>query len=163
MKTDEREVLTKEAVIRELKLPLKSAALAYCFLLLPIGGALLWIVFWLFAEYLPVASGFLLLCAGLLIAVPAELIYKAYQIKHRGICIAIDKVVRIDQDGSSEMRQRSTPKGSLHFQNAGAQRCAKAMCDATRPGDIYYLVTFTGKKGVQRIYPAKEYRLEEKN
>ena len=163
MKTDEREVLTKEAVIWELKSPLKSAALAYCFLLLPISAALLWIVFGLFFDHLPMAIGFLILCAGLLTAVPAELIYKAYQIKHKGICIATDKVVRIEQVGSSQLRQRSTPQGILHFQNAGAHRCAKAMCDATRVGDIYYLVTFAGKKGVQRIYPAKEYRLAEEN
>ena len=177
MKTDEREVLTKESIAQKLSIEQKHAEIMFYLTCgLPIITAIVLVAFivnvpeW---EYKAAFGAGLLFVVGVSVKIITDSIKKRRVISQMNFIIEKDVVFRIVED---EHRRRPKmerlAKGNnlrhvwedvIYFKDRGRVVCDKTICRCSNPGDEYYFVISRYNYEMLAMYSAREYCLEDES
>ena len=177
MKTDEREVLTKERIAQRLTEEQKhDAFLFYLICGLPIVGAITLVALIVYVpgwEYKAVFGAGLLFLASISAKIITDSVKKRRVISQMNFIIEKDVVLRIVEDEhrhrpaterlASGINLHNVWEDVIYFKDRGRVVCNKTMCRCSNPGDEYYFVISRYDYKVLAMYSAREYRLEEEN
>ncbi len=176
MKTDEREVLTKEKIEKKLRAALKFSIIVNIVFFMLVGITVSLLGYGMTRVTLPLQIG-----AGVAIAFFAFLsIYFGYQLiknlilySRKKYTIAEDRVLRIVEDEVRYLsmkermlrgrRYRRVEEDAIYFRDAGRVVVTGETCRCTFVDDHFYIVKYDGQENVELIYNQREYRLEEEN
>ena len=176
MKTDEREVLTREKIENRLLAAIKfsigiNSAVSVLFV-----GAVALLGYGITQVSLPYQIG----CVVAIAFLTFLFIYFWYNLikslifyRRRKYTIAEDRVLRIVEDEVRYLsmkeallrgrRFRRVEENAIYFRDAGRVVVTGETCRCTFATDHFYIVKYEGQEDVQMIYNQREYRLEDEN
>ena len=184
VKTDQREVLTRQKIYEKLRAANRFQSLFYSVLCVLMGAILALLIHACTRVKMPLA----ILGIASIVFVSLLFLYEGYElIKH--LCrlrsgnfhVVEDRVVRISENevrkktffesavrGRPSMYKiliggsgRTVEENVIYFRDAGRVVCSKTACRISNIDDMYYLVKYEGEKEVELMYSQREYRLEE--
>lgn len=175
MKTDQREVLTREKIEKALLAAIKSAIVTNTVFAVLVGIMLAIMALGITKVSLPYLVGGIVamaLLAFLVIYFWYNLIKNLILYNRRKYTVAEDRVLRIAEDEVRylsmkerllRMRKfRRVEENAIYFRDAGRVVVTdKSICCATFVNDLYYIVKYDGQENVELMYSQKEYRLED--
>ena len=185
MKTDQREILTRQKVYTKLRAANRLQSIHYCILCVLTGGIIALLAYGCTRMAMPIAIlgiASIVFVSLLFLYYGYELIKHILQMQSGKFRVVEDKVIRIAENDVrtrtfwermvrghvflhrkllGAVVNRHAVEDVMYFRDAGRVVCSKTVCRCSNVDDIYYLVKYEGSNAVEQVYSAREYRFEE--
>jgi len=176
MKTDERDILTREIIVKKLWSTLKFSIVSTMVMYVLTGSIIAFLAWGMTLVALPYQIGSviaILFFAFLDIYYGYYLIKKLILFRQGKYRIVEDRVLRTSENEVRYLslkekllrgrRYRHVEEDVIYFRDTGRVVVTGSTCRCTFVDDLFYIVKYEGEEEAVLIYNQREYRLEEEN